>query len=652
MAVKIKEGMQEPTLLQRQSNELTQRWWKMKPGNERARAIIAAVDAIEREQTSRRSLDMMHLQMYGAGNASGQGLGVTAKWRAAQKVTLRLNLAQMIVDSMQAKIAKLRPRPRILTTRGDWGLRKRAEAMEQMIDGEFYRNNVDDLGPKVATDSFAIGDGFGRVCRRNVGHPVIERALPGEVLVDYWDGLRGFPRCIYQTQLIDRDYLDQLMGGRRNSKVSQLIRDASGAKSTQYPWLQQRPGHSDMLYQIEAFHLPSYPDAGDGAYTLIVGDSELLEPKATKYERDTFPIAQLSWQPRTLGFYSKGLVEEITPQQIEVNYTLEKIQYMLHNVSTVRHWIQAGGKIELRVQKMTNTPGEVLKYFGPNPPITEVVNAVPRELFDHVINQKNLAFESVGLSQFFATASKPAGLDSGEAQRVYEDVGSERQMIKGRGYEGFHMQIAQRVVDVKHEIADDPNEKESPVVIEAKRKRGVTVRTLSYKDVNLEKYVYLWKTLPESALPGTPSGRAATASEWLQMGAISPDQWRDLMQMPDLASYDSPEASTRDNVLSAIEAIADDGEYVPPHSMLDIQLAKVLVAAAFNRLQWEGLPEDRLELIARYASELVDIEQAALEPQQPAQMMPGAMPGADAQTAALAAAGQGAPAQMPMPPQQ
>src|SRR6185369_8192960 len=105
------------------------------------------------------------------------------------------------------------------------------------------------------------------------------------------------------------------------------------------------------------------------------------------------------------------------------------------------------------------------------PPTTDVVNAIPTELLNHPYNLKRDAFEQIGLSQAFATASKPAGLNSGEAQRVYEDVGTERLIVNGRMYESAHMELVWAIVAVKQEIANDPNEKETPVVVTRKKAR-------------------------------------------------------------------------------------------------------------------------------------------------------------------------------------
>lgn len=616
--LKITAGSQAPEIVRRAEVEAPQtQWWKL-PKGQRAGAIKHTVDMIEREQSGRRALDILHMSMYGAGNIAGEGLRASVRWNNSQPLRLRMNIVSSICNSLKAKIAKLRPRPKFITEDGSWHLKKKAEAAEQAIDGEFYRNRIDQLSPMVALDAFVLGTGFWKVSRQGKGYPVIERVHPCEVNVDYYDGLHGDPQCIYHSTIRSRDSVLDQYGGSPQSNKYKAIQAAQSVPSTHYPWLIHRPNHSDVVHVIEAWHRGC---DGNQAHVICVGDVELFSN--TLWDGREFPIVPYRWEPRQYGYFGRGAAEEITPQQIEINYTLEKIQYILHNVSTVRHWMQAGGKIELNAVRMTNTPGEILKYYGPNPPTTEVVNAVPTQLLEHPYNLKRDAFEAIGLSQAFATASKPAGLNSGEAQRVYEDVGTERLIVNGRMYEQAHMELVKRVIDVKREIANDPTEKESPVVVTRKRARGVTAKSLSFKDFDLEKDIYQMQILEQSALPGTPSGKTATVNEWLQMGLITPDEGKELLNMPDIQSELNLSLATKDSVLSAVECIVDDGEWYAPHPFLDLALAARLAVASWTRAEREGVPEDRLELLARYIDEL---EQLTALAQGPAPAAPPAGP--------------------------
>jgi hypothetical protein len=132
--------------------------------------------------------------------------------------------------------------------------------------------------------------------------------------------------------------------------------------------------------------------------------------------------------------------------------------------------------------------------------------------------------------------------------------------------------------------------------------------------------------LEQSALPGTPSGKTATVNEWLQMGLISADEGKELLNMPDIKSELSMSLATKDSVLSAVECIIDDGDWYPPHPFLDLNLAMRLAVASYTRAEREGVPELNLEMLARYISELQQLQALAAPP--PAPMAPPGAGGA------------------------
>lgn len=608
-------------------------WWRIDSGTDRlskkqASVLFNAVEHIESLCRAQRARDVLHMRMYG--NRDVAGLGPDISWKDGDRWRLRYNLAQAICDSLQAKIAKLRPRPRVLSDRGNWGLRKRAQAMELAIDGEFERNDIDDLGPEQALDGFVVGTGALRVFRDGCGHPRIERAYPLELLVDPTDGWYGKPRTLYHIRAVDRDVLMERFG--KDSTPARLaIQGAKGVNKNSFPFM-VRDSSLDQVMTVEAIHLPSGPDAGDGRRVLALSDGVL---HSEEWEKDHFGYSFYRWQKRQFGFWGRGVVEEVTPQQVEINHTLEKIQYILHNVSTVRHWIQGGGRISLSAQKMTNTPGEILRYYGPNPPITDVVSAVPRELFEHVDRTRRDAFAQVGLSELSATSQKPAGLDSGEAIRAYQDVGTERFVLKGRDYERAHMTLSELIIEEKVAIARDPEEDENPARVVTRSTRGETLRTIKWQDVDMEREQYWLKIMPQSALPGTPAGRIATVESWLAVGLITPEEGKELLDFPDVKNFQSDQQAIRDCILSAIESIIEDGEYVPPEPIMDLGLAMRLCQVAYNRHRWEGAPESHLEMLAEYID--------AVE-----YMMRDAQQGAQAQAQAVAP---GAPGAQSLPEQ-
>lgn len=608
-------------------------WWTLDSERSRCNAVVKSRDRIEGLSSGRRNADVLHMRLYGNRDVSGAGKEV--KWREGDTARLRYNLCQAICDALQAKIAKLRPRPRFLTDRGNWAQRKRAEAMEQAVDGEFYRNDMDRLGPAAFLDGAVTGTGALKVVRDGSGFPRVERTVGLELLVDPRDGYYGKPRTLFHCRAIDREVLMA-----RLPESADLIRKAPSATKESHPFI-VRDSDVDQVVVTEGWHLPTSSGAGDGARVLCLDSGEL---DFGEWERDHFPFAFFPWHGRQYGFWGRGVVEEIKPLQIELNHVLEKIQYILHNVSTVRHWAQEGTEVRLRAQRMTNTPGEILFYRGAQPPITDARDAVPPELLRHAEFLIQKAFAQVGLSELSATSQKPAGLNSGEAIRSFQDIGTERFVLAGRDYEEAHMDVARLIVEEKRDIAADPDEEERPIRVptKAKRGRGETVRTIKWGEAGLAEEDYILKVLPQSALPGTPTGRIATVEGWIASGLISPEDGRELLDFPDLATSTSLSQAARDAILSAIHVMIEDGEYVTPGPMMDLEMAMPLVAAAYNRHQWEGAPEAHLELLTRFNDDaermLADAAQPA--PQQPAQGpdIGAALPQGAVQPAPVAAA--------------
>jgi hypothetical protein len=619
MALKVTSRTQPETTVQRggaDSRPDRRRWWDLPSGSDRARAVFAAWQEIQTERASARQLELLHMAMYSAGNVAGEGLKAITRYQSRSPIILRLNICEAICDALQARVAKIRPRPRFLTDNGSWHQRKKAEIAELCMDAEFERAEMDELAPRIALDAFIVGTGGFHTYRDGTGAPQVERCAPGEVAVPYFDGMLQRTRTLYRGRLVERDVVLERaarLGYSARSKVYQQILTAPSAPSHAFSWLRSGSEQSDQVFLIDAWRMGETPK-----HVVCCGEAEILDD--TLWDGKRFPIVALRWKQRQFGWYGKGAIEEITPQQVDINLILEKIQYILHNVSTVRYWAQAGGKIELNAQRMSNFPGELLRFHGANPPIKEVTDSIPREMWEAIDRHESSAYKQTGISEFFAQSEKPAGLDSGEAQRVYEDVGDARMLLKGRAYEKAHLDLVRSLLDVKREIAKDPLEKdkERSLTVKRKRARGVTVQTFKWADFELEEESTVMSLLEQSALPGTPAGRTATVGEWLQLGLVTTDQGKALLDMPDIKANLSLTLSTQDSVLSAIECIAEDGEWYAPHPMLDLQLALQLAVASFTVLEREGLPEARLETVARYIEDLRAMQEAAQPPPAPA----------------------------------
>ncbi len=75
--------------------------------------------------------------------------------------------------------------------------------------------------------------------------------------------------------------------------------------------------------------------------------------------------------------------------------------------------------------QLNNDLAAIVKFSG-TPPTYVPPQIIAPEVYQHLWALYAKAFEISGISQLNATGLKPSGLNSGAAQRAYQDVQSER----------------------------------------------------------------------------------------------------------------------------------------------------------------------------------------------------------------------------------
>lgn len=591
-------------------------WWKQEGPDDVASALADTLDHIENVSRAERRNDALHMALYGSKALVGAALGASV-FGEEERDRIRFNVVQSVVDTLQAEIAQMRPKARVLTDAADWGTRKRAQLFEATIEGEFYRSDVYSLAPAAFLDACILGDGYLKVLDQ-YSHPVIERVYPGEILVDPIDGAYGDPQCMYQVKLVDRQTLINRFDD--DAKAIEAIERAPEADRKWFPWYEQDTLLSPVLV-VEAWRLPSERGADDGRHVIAVRDRVLTDPEHWQWDRQRFPFARFSWAQRQVGYRGCGLVEQLRPIQRELNHVLMKIQDCIALNAGFRVLVE--GQSNVNVEHLDNIPGSILRYSGAIPPQVQTVSTVPPELFAYADRLIQRAFELSGVSMLSATSQKPAGLNSGAALREHQDIESKRFTVKAQAYEDFiGVQLAKLVIDAKRTIAER-GEDEDETTVTIKRRRQRMLRRVRWDDVDLDEESYEIKVFPASSLPKTPAGRAQVLEEWFAAGLITREQMMELHEIPDIDAYVAEQLSPRDIVLDAVDRMIEDGQYVPPEPVMNLALARELVSLSYQRYRYQGVPDARLELLLRFLDDVDALEQQA-QPQQPAQPTQGA----------------------------
>ena len=353
-------------------------WWKAKQG-EVFQDLFPTVHYLQEhpDEKARIEDDLSNARLYS--NKFFQGLGsysyskpVPLEKKGDQ---LRLNVCRSIVDTATAQIAgRSRPRATLITSDGSWSQRRRAKRADLFVEGVFRESGIYNNALK----AFRLASIFG-TCALHIypefGRIKSECVLPLELLVDPVDGRTMKPRSLYRVHVIDRSVLMELYGKTRSLQES--IREAA-ILSEDYD-RRIVTTTSEPIQVVEAWHLPSSPNAKDGRHVISIPNCDLFD-EGWRVQR--FPFAFFRWSERVVGFWGTGLCEEVRPLQLEINLTLRRIKECLHLMAVPRIFVQQASKA---IKSMiTNEVGAIIPYSGSSPPTFMVPPSVPPELFSHL----------------------------------------------------------------------------------------------------------------------------------------------------------------------------------------------------------------------------------------------------------------------------
>ncbi len=229
-----------------------------------------------------------------------------------------------------------------------------------------------------------------------------------------------------------------------------------------------------------------------------------------------------------------------------------------------------------------------------------------------------------------ATSAKPAGLNSGKALRMYNDIETERFMSVGMRYEQAFLDAAKQFIDLAREIEDTEEDG-----LKVKVKGDKFMKTIKWKEVDIDDDKYLMQMFPTNALSKDPSSRLQEVQELMQAGMIGKENGMKLLNFPDLEAFYNMENAGIEDIERQIEMMIDDGEYQSPEPYQNLPLGIQKMQQAYLMYRAQGAPDERLELFRRWISDADDLmksaQAAAMQMAQQSQAAPVPLP-ANAQT--------------------
>lgn len=595
------------------------RWWAVgiSQEDELLASAMAAISNVHGQQSMRAPRLLDYIRLYSGRYVSGFDASYLYQVRSFNLFDdekLRVNIIQEVIDTIVTRVAKQRPRPMFLTERGNWDEQQAAKDLTDWCDAVLLDLKVHGRLALWYTDAGILGSGIAKVGSKD-GRVTVDRVLPHEVMVDVRDGKYGSPRAMYQVHEIDRDVLADMFPGKAKE-----IDDAPGRVIMDAMWGDGSMGDDTTVQVLECWHLRSGPKAKDGRHFLMTGNA-ILTPQAQRaWNRDRFPFAKLDWHAPLIGYWGVGAAERLIPEQLEINVLMRRVQEAMRKISkpTVILPKSSGiptGHITSRVADILETNSGV--------PIVITPTAVNPEVFSQQDRIRGNAYRKEGLAEGAISGQIPAGLESGKAIRLQNNIETDRLGVLSRQGEQFVLDISQLIIDEARNIIESGEDESSWSMLTNERGKA---RMVDLADIDLEESSYRIQCYPVSQLSNDPQGRLEDIQSLLSAGMLQPEVAAKLLDFPDLAAEQEIDFAPLDFIDDSIRRMlrSDEPEYEPPQPWQNLQLTQDRTQKALQRAELDGAPEERLDLMRRYLSDVLNMQSIAAQASAPPpQMGPG-----------------------------
>lgn len=584
------------------------KWWKAESKEERGIQALTTASFLKDSQSYRNRQSALFARMYSNQPLIGAFGGTLQRTSSNNQLPIdrpTMNVVQSCVDTLVSRITQSRPRPVFLTDNADYKQRNLAKRLNNFINGELYQTDAYSLGSLILRDASVLGTGVIKVYEEN-NKVCLQRVILNELLVDPNDALYGSPRSLYQVALVDRDVLEETFPKekRKVEGAEQAFAFDSTADSSKTV--------VDQVLVVEAWHLPSGPNASDGCHVISCSSGTLLDEA---WEKECFPFVFLEYSPRILGFFGQGLAEQLMGTQMEINKLLATISSSINLVGVPRVFVEDGSKVVKA--HLNNQVGAIVTYRGTKPQY-EVAPCVPAEMYQQLQRLVDYAYQQSGISALAAQGKKPDGLNSGVALREFDDLQSDRFASLVKRYDKMFIDLAYLIIDKARDIA----EREGKYQTVYPNKNGT--KEVDLPSANLLDNTYVIQCFDSSSLPRDPAGRLAKITELIQAGMIDIREGRRLLDYPDLQQNEMLENASEERILQILDQIVDEGEYTPPDPFMDLALAKKLSQQYYNLYVPAKLEEERAAMLQNFNDQAIALEMAAQPPMpQGAPQVPG-----------------------------
>ena len=610
-------------------------WFDKENESMAAELVFGQMNFIDENSTYQTDKNLRNVRLYGdmtivglapynyvsGSNNSNSSMGPTR---------ITLNVIQSCIDTLTSKLGKQKIKPTFITKGGDYYAQKKAKQLDKFLFGLFHKLNLSKKAREALKDALIIGTGSIRVYRED-NEVKLERVFCQQLKIDDLEAFTSNPRTLYYYKYVDRRQLaDQYSADPDSTVYDAIMKAPSAAADHGYRSM------NNLIMVIEAWHLPSGPGRGDGRHCICVDQQVLLYED---YTRETFPFAFIKYTELPLGFWGRGIADQLSSIQMAINRFIYNVQQAMALSASPK--VLISNEAEIPAGIVNNEIAGIIRYKGGFKPEYIAPQPINPAVMNFVDNLYQKAYEICGISRLSAQSSKPAGLDSGKALREFSDIESERFIAMGQDYEQFHIDLAYIIIEEVQDIVKDTGTYKA---LSYDKKHGV--EPIDLKDIGpIDDFII--QVFPGSQLSQTPAGKKQDVMDLIQSGMIPPEFALDLLDMPDLDTYKSLKSASMNIIEKTLTKIQEDEKYFAPEPFYDLKLAKSQGQMYYLRSQVENAPEAVQALFVQWiddCQQLIEAMEAGVAQPQPV-AQPGtaqaAAPGTPADIAAQFPGAQG-----------
>lgn len=515
-------------------------WWKLKR-DALATAVWKQVDSLRSRSRTAAALDLTY-EAYYRGKPLAGGRITTA-------TPAKIDIARAKVEAVWSRMAQHRPFPVISCEDAGYSEKRFAVRCSRVLRSRLGQTALEKDKLLRIRDALVRGTAAAKIVRTKVGGKWdvgFERIPRGEILVSAREARYGCPRSMFHLKSYPLEVALAAFGkdGDDRKAIEAAASRANRDDDGYFIWGDEWADDTWQVPIVEAWHLPSSSDAGDGLRFLGVRNRTLA---AEEWKRPRFPITLLHWSPPMRGMLDgDGLVALLMPIQEGINQTLRDAQEALYYGSQLK--VFSPRQANINKEHLRARHPAVIEYDGQTPTYV-APDPVSPTLYSHMQWLLTMADDMSGLSRDFQSGTSQLSPDaSGRAREVADDIQSDR----FRAFQLFHsldaVDTGTLMLDEARAIAEDDLANAAPWIKQHK-----------WKKIAIDEGRYALVMEPINFLPQSRAGKMSLFEQLGKAGLIKdPDDVLEaLSEEPDMARMNRRLLGPRHAIQHVLECLPD-----------------------------------------------------------------------------------------------